>query len=273
MLLGQAAARGEDSDDEDEDFEEEEDEEDVDLDDEFEDEEDDDDEEMPATPKKKSPKRTPKKKTPAAAPPPPPAAADADESLLNKMKGVSVSSKQFDMNPQCQHKLDVFDHEFDQCCEVEFLTPILPDDYFQPDASNEGNMLDVCYKTPEMFADEERVLKAEQGVQGAEKFTYNDSEAQAHIKTCQAINNQFGKGGIFSEHPQQVELPFPCEERVVERECQAHANDLLDDELKDENELADPNDEGPEQYHNILVVLLRKLRTKRKTKGGFRKIA
>ena len=52
-----------------------------------------------------------------------------------------------------------------------------------------------------------------------------------------------------------------------------HGSDLLDDELKDEADiLADDDANDSDQCHDILVVLLRKLRTKRKTKGRFRKI-
>jgi hypothetical protein len=65
---------------------------------------------------------------------------------------------------------------------------------------------------------------------------------------------------LFGDNPMNVVLPFACEERLVSWELQAYANDLGD--LTDNC--------GGQQFHGILVVILRKLGTKRKTAGGFR---
>lgn len=61
-----------------------------------------------------------------------------------------------------------------------------------------------------------------------------------------------------------ITMPFVCEERIVEWELQAYPNELSEDmaaELEDQ------------QYHVILCITVRKLKSKRKTTGGFRVIA
>ncbi|KAL3916704.1 MAG: hypothetical protein SGILL_005056 [Bacillariaceae sp.] len=112
----------------------------------------------------------------------------------------------------------------------------------------------------QVFTEEERVLVANSDDQA---FNHNTDEAQAFKKICQAVNNAYGKRLLFGDRPQRIGLPFRCEERIVEWEIQAYDNDAgkLTEML------------GAQQYHCVLCVTLRKLRTKRMTAGGFRKIS
>ena len=103
-----------------------------------------------------------------------------------------------------------------------------------------------------MFANEERVLQANSENQG---FNYNTHEAQAHKDACEMIDNHFPNIVMIGNN-QKIVFPFPCNERIVSWECQAYSNDLLNDELFAEGESED------QQYHNILVSILKKFEQK-----------
>jgi hypothetical protein len=75
------------------------------------------------------------------------------------------------------------------------------------------------------------------------------------------------KSEVFAD-PQFVRLPFVVEERIVSWELQGYTNALLDDEG---GSLTDAL--GGEQFFFTVYIKLRKLKTKKKTAGGFRIVA
>ena len=146
--------------------------------------------------------------------------------------------------------ITTFNQDFDVMCKVELFTHFLLKEYFQPETLNRGSVLEIQCMVPHMFANEERVLQANSENQG---FNYNTHEAQAHKDACEMIDNYFPNSVMIGNN-QKIKLPFPCDERIVSWECQAYANDLLNDELFVEEE----TEEG-QQYNNILVITLQKI--------------
>jgi hypothetical protein len=111
---------------------------------------------------------------------------------------------------------------------------------------------------PALFITNEKgAIQSNAGVVG---FNEDTHYAQAHREQCEDIQAAFGLKNAIIGKPMQIDMPFICEERIVDWEIQAYPNDLGD--------LTD--DLGQQQFHALLVVFARKLRTKRKTTGGFR---
>jgi hypothetical protein len=139
------------------------------------------------------------------------------------------------------------------------VVPLLPQEYFTPDIENGRRTLSLKIQVPAFLVDESRVIESNEG------FSQNSSEAQAFKNVCEKVysdhhgllaNNLFGK-------PFEITMPFVCEVRITHWKIQADANKLgsLSEELGN-------------QFHCLLTVLVvqRKLRTKRVTKGGFHNV-
>lgn len=210
------------------------------------DEESDEEEIMPKTPASSKKKATPKKAT-------------AEGDLSSRMSRMQVSaSKEFSMSFKCPYILSQYNEGVDQMVKVELFVPTLPQSFFLPDVVDAGKQLEVRVQVPNFFADEDRVIESNNHVAG---FNQNTHEAQAFKDVCERIDTHYGMSNeIFGDEPQLIVLPFVCEERVVEWEVQAYPND--DDDLT--------NNLGGQQFYLVMRVVLRKLKTKRRTAGGFR---
>jgi hypothetical protein len=86
----------------------------------------------------------------------------------------------------------------------------------------------------------------------------NTYQAQAYRDRCEGIVTKFNNPSSIFGKPMVIDLPFACEEHIVDWEIQAYLNDLgtLTDDL------------GDQRFNTVLTVFLRKLKTKRKTTGG-----
>ena len=89
---------------------------------------------------------------------------------------------------------------------------------------------------------------------------------------CGKAENNYDTGYIIARDPQQIMLPFRCEEVIVSWECQLYPNDLVHDQLGEVDEHGQIVENEDQQFFNVLVVTLRRLREKRKVVGGSRKI-
>jgi hypothetical protein len=235
------------SDDEEDPYIDEEDQEDIDLD---ADSEDGDEEEiMP-------PKRTPNK----------PATGRKNSAVNDDSTTEDISSRLFEMNIggiplwsmdfSLPYILSVYNADLDQMVRVDVFVPTLPREFFIPDIMAGGQKMQVKIQVPPFFPDERRVIQSNEGVDG---FNHNTHQAQSFKDQCERIVSAHGMMAIYGR-PMEISMPFVCEERLVEWEIQAYVNDLgtLTDDL------------GGEQFHAVLSIVARKLRTKRKTEGRFR---
>jgi hypothetical protein len=200
-----------------------------------------------STPSKK--KRTPRKSTPVVS------SSDTVKDLTSSISRMKVFES-FSLDYKLPYIITDYKEGLDDMCNVEILVPTLPKDFFVPDVSDGGKELEVSMKVPPFFVNENRVLQTNQG----DGFNQNTHQAQAFKTQCQDINNRFTtRDNIFGK-PMIVKLPFVCEERIQRWEIQAYVNDLgtLTDDL------------GGQQFHSVLSVTLMKLKSKRRTEGGFR---
>lgn len=251
----QAAAEGtnlEDISDDDDDaneFVDNEEEEDIDLDaDDFSEEEEEEEEEDTKMPPKTARKKTPPKKY-----------ADTADDLSSKISRMKVNeAKPFFMCYKCPFIMTTYNEGLDIMVKIEFFVPTLPREYFIPDVVNGGWGCELRIQVPGFFVSEERVIVSNNHLQG---FNQNTHEAQSYKDVCEKIDAHFGMTDmIFGDEPQVADLPYQCEERVVSWEIQGYPNDL--------GELTDQF--GGQQFHQVLAVVMRKLKTKRRTTGGFR---
>ena len=175
------------------------------------------------------------------------------------MSNMNITSPLFSMDFKLPFILTVYNDNLDQMVKVEVLVPTYPKEFFLPDLVSGGKKLEINIQAPPFFIDEGRVIASNAGVEG---FNKNTHQAQAFKDNCESIHASFGMKNTIFGKPMEIEMPFDCEERIVDWEIQAYPNDLgtLTDDL------------GGEQFHAVLVVYARKLRTKRKTHGGFRVI-
>lgn len=125
--------------------------------------------------------------------------------------------------------------------------PFLPKEFVIPDIMKGGRKLQV--QVPPFFADEERVLASNVGVA---RVNHNSHQAQNFKDQCQKI---VAANGLCLVSQWRSRCPF-----IVEWEIQAYSNDL--------GTLTD--DWAGEQFLAEFSIVARKLRTKRKTTGGFR---
>jgi hypothetical protein len=234
------------SDDDNGGFEEEEEEEDEELDVEFE------EEALPTM----APRNTPSKKKamPSKASAPSPA-----QDITNQMNHLSIGKKSpfFCMDFKLPYIISTYNESVDIICKVEVFVPTLPESYFILDVISAGTQLELRIQIPQFFTNEDRVMKGKGNVHG---FNINTHEAQAFKDVCEDIDAHFGMvNHIFGDNPFVIDLPFPCEERVVEWGLQAYNNKFgnLKDKLK------------AKQYHGVLLIKLQQLKTKHRTAGRF----
>ena len=230
------------------DYEDEE-EEDIDLED-FEEEDQADIEEEETT--TMAPSSAKKKSTPRKV-----AAPDPIDDLTKSVSKMGVAPSSFCMDFKFPFIMTTYNEHLDVMCRVEFYVPTIPKEYFIPDVIN-GNVLSLKVQVPSFFYSENRVLDSNANTNG---FNQNTHEAQAFKNQCEEIDNYFGLvDAIFGDKPQEVKLPFTCEDRIVDWEFQAYPNELGD--LTDEF--------GSLQFFGCISVKLRKLKQKRRAAGGFR---
>jgi hypothetical protein len=251
---GEGVPLDEISDDEEDPYDEE-DEEDIDLEDfEEEDQEDlvEEAETMSSTPGRK--KQAPAKKSSTRA-----GESPSVDKLSSSVSTMKVSAKLFSMDFKLPYIIYVFNQQLDEMCNIDIFAPTLPSEFFIPDVTNGGNSLELRIQVPPFFVCETRVLQSNQGNAG---FNENTSQAQAFKNQCEAIDEHYAfANAIFSDSSTMtVELPFTCEERITSWEVIAYLNDLgsLTDDL------------GGQQFHSCVSITLTKLKTKRRTAGGFR---
>jgi hypothetical protein len=162
---------------------------------------------MPSTPARK---RTPAKKssTPAGE------ASVADiTSSMKKMK-VNTSAVPFNFTTTFPYTSSIYDEGDDEMLDLFFFIPTLPLGYFLPDVINKGNTFSLAMRVPNFFFTFKRILLLAN--KDNDKFNKNTSEAQAHKKVCQQVDNHYGhRDEIIVGDPQLVQLPFSCEERIV----------------------------------------------------------
>jgi hypothetical protein len=99
-------------------------------------------------------------------------------------------------------------------------------------------------------------LKSNQG----ERFNTNTYQAQAWKDVCDEIDTAYNFAKPIIADPMKVKLPFHVEEHIISWEVQAYANKnaWITDTL------------GSPLFHFTLNVKLMKLKSKRRTVGGFR---
>jgi hypothetical protein len=147
-------------------------------------------------------------------------------------------------------------------CDIHFCVPSYPLEFFLPDVINNRLTFSLTSKLPVFFVQASRILLANQGRSG---FNANTSQAQAHKKVCDTTidqDNNF-KDDIYCNPPQLVQLPFVCEERIVEWEIQGSKNENV-------GTIPDGNNVDHQQFYFVLYVKLRKLKVKKRTAGTFR---
>lgn len=173
----------------------------------------------------------------------------------------------FSMDFKLPFILFIYNEGIDQRVQVHVLVPTLPKEFFIPDIVGNGRRLLCHIQVPSFFVDQTRAMEANAGEAG---FNKNRHQAQKSFKdVCEQIDEQYGPSNKIFGKPMHIDLPFVCEETIVEWEIQAYPNDL--------GTLAE--DLGGQQFFACLAVTLRKLHplrklpTKRKkTTGGFRVI-
>lgn len=207
-----------------------------------------DEESTMSTPSKK---KTPKKKTPAKTD----TSIDDVTAKVSKMK-VDAAVPMFSMDYKFPYIMKVFKEDLDEMVGLDLFVHTLPKEYFIPDVVNDGTVLAIRTQVPQFFPSEGRVL----ATNGGNGFNHNTYEAQAFKDVCEEIDERYNFMNSIFDTPMKVKLPFKVEERIVNWEVQAYPNDLgtLTDDL------------GAPQYHCILSVKLMKLKSKRRTAGGFR---
>jgi hypothetical protein len=180
------------------------------------------------------------------------------ETIVNRMADLSIEVPMYSMDLKAPFILTPYKDQFDDMLKVQVFVPTLPRDSFVPDIVDGGNKLEIKIQVPPFFVDENRIIASNACVDG---FNHNTHLAQAFKTSCEEIVAPHGMmiNNIFGQSI-EIAMPFLCEERIVLWEIQAYPNNMgsLTDAL------------GGQQFHMVLVVIARKLRTKRMTTGGFR---
>lgn len=183
---------------------------------------------------------------------------DAVENISHNIRDMQINKvPMFSMDYVLPFMICTYNEKLDQMATVEVLVPMLPKEFFLVDIISGGTKVVISIQVPSFFVDEDRVYVANEDVDGFNEDTY---QAQAFKDRCENINTIFGMKNAIYGNPMSIDMPFICEERIVEWEIQGHVNTL--------GKLT--NDLGSTQFHAILSVTVRKLPTKRKTTGGFR---
>jgi hypothetical protein len=131
------------------------------------------------------------------------------------------------------------------------FSPVLPKDYFFPDAIDGGNTLAVTVK---LFNHPNRKVKAKRSTAGfneAQSFKSVHDDIEMHYNL--GDDNEIGA-------PTSVTLPFTCEEWLTYWKVKGYKNKLGD--------LTDTL--GEQQFNWCLTVTVRKLVNKIRVRGGFR---
>jgi hypothetical protein len=76
----------------------------------------------------------------------------------------------------------------DQMVKIDVFIPALPEAYFIPDVGSNGRTFELKIQMPPFFADENRVIKKNSGVEG---FNQNTHEAQSFNDVCERIDNHW----------------------------------------------------------------------------------
>ena len=123
-------------------------------------------------------------------------------------------------------------------------------------------MLTLTTFIPEMFPGVDRLDQAHGNNQGFNDSTHMNT---AYKKLANATKDQFdndvNREIVYCGDPQQVELPFPCEDDTLAFEVQYFPND--------EDELTDAL--GGLQFHSVLSVVVRAIhKPKQRVAGGIR---
>jgi hypothetical protein len=200
-------------------------------------------------------KSTPKKKNPSKK------VSTTGGDFSTDMQNLSISNKRssklFSMEFKLPYIMNTYNEGTDQMIKIDILVPCLPEEYFIPDVGNGGNVFELSIQVPGFFIDEERVIKKNSSITG---FNQNTHEAQSFKDVCEKIDTHYGMTDkVYAEKPLSIDLPFTCEERLVDWEIQGYLNEEVADKFEDNA-----------QYHFVLQARLRKLKTKRRTTGTFR---
>ena len=155
---------------------------------------------MPRTPSS-SKKKTPRKAATQ------PMVDDATEG----MQHLSVAAcpdgyKPFSMRFHFPFLITIYKQGADEYCQIELFTAFVPQEYFLPETSHKGSALDIKCQVPDLFADENRVHRANAGVVN---FTEDTHHAQGFkdICGCGKVENKYNQGYIIDDL-QQIVLPF-----------------------------------------------------------------
>lgn len=183
---------------------------------------------------------------------------DGVDDVIQSINNMSVEEPvpKFSMDFSLPFIMKIFKEDDDEMVGIDVFVPTLPKDYFIPDIDAQGRVFVLGIRVPNFFKDENRVLAVNEGGQ----FNRNTYEAQAYKERCEEIEEHYGFASSIFGNAIRIKLPFQVEQRIVYWEIQGHENDL--DNLTD--------DLGGQQYHFTLSAKLMKLKSKRRTHGGFR---
>ena len=183
---------------------------------------------------------------------------DLVESISNSLTAVHIDDvPMFSMDYVLPFMISTYNESNDQMATIEVLVPMLPQDSYLVDIVSAGRKVLVNIQVPPIFVDEVRVHQSNVDVDGFNEDTY---QAQAFKDRCENINATHRMKNIIFGNLMHINLPFVCKERIVGWEILAFANDLgeVNQNL------------NAVQYHAVLAITVRKLRSNLKKAGGFR---
>jgi hypothetical protein len=196
----------------------------------------------------KTPPRKPKSKAKAS---PRPRAADVDDLTQN------VSRMRFDPGYSVDfafpHVLYSYQRNGVNYCTVDMFVPPLPQASFQPFVADDLMSVGVNVKLPPIFTRKNRLLQADQTLDG------NNTKAAAFEKQCQIIKETFDfADDIIGKNAYTVSTPFKVEPAIVMWEVlyYPNAHDGLTDLL------------GGQQFYGVLSVELRSVEKPKQRRVG-----
>ena len=196
-------------------------------------------------------------KEPAAAGDP-----DIDKSLAEQTRKMKVTGKRSSASHSmsCTYLCLMCDCVMEErrCCSVDFLVPTQAESNFKPAVKN-NNIFALVTLVPEVFTKKRRLIDAH--AKDAQVNT-NAHKVTSFAETADAVEKDH-TNPITDEleligTPQEITLPFACEEEIVDWECQLH----MSEENNCQEEL-DSND-----HFNVLSVNLVSVEKKKKKKRG-----
>jgi len=196
-------------------------------------------------------------KEPAAAGDP-----DIDKSLAEQTRKMKVTGKRSSASYSMSYTYPYLMHDYvmedRRYCSIDFLVPTQAESNFKPAMKN-NNIFTLATLVPGVFIKKRRLLDAHaddaQVNTNAHKVTSFTETADAVEKDhTNPITDELELIGT----PQEITLPFACEEEIIDWECQLH--------MSEENDYQEELDTNV--YFNVLSVDLVSVEKKKKKKRG-----